>query len=315
MDIRQIRYFVTVAEELSFTRAAEKLHISQPPLSQHIKSLEEELGIELLFRNRREVKLTDAGRVFLLEARKVLEHLNVAVNSTLRTARGDTGVLRLGMATSAAFNVMPDVIDRIRTRFPQVEILVSDVESKEQIRMIAEERLDIGFVHAAPLVRGMCSTPLFSEPYAAVVREDDALAGLATLTMADLAGRPLIAFSPAHAPSLADSLVTACLAAGFNPQIAHTARHPFTMLQMVGMGLGIALVPASFARTHFPGVRFVHVDDTSRQVTINAVWLERTASTLVRRIVAEVLDHDGVSAQRQTTSRQSERRPTRRTPA
>jgi len=289
MDLRQLRYFVTVADELNFSRAAEKLHMSQPPLSHQIKALEDELGVELLYRTRREVKLTDAGRVLLKHARSLFDQVDVAVKSTVNAAAGDSGVLRLGMATSAVFNVMPKVLDAIRTRLPSVEVIVADMESKEQIRHVALDKLDIGFIHATPQTSGMQHVEMFSEPYAAVLPAGHRLLELEPLTLKDLANVPMVAFSREHAPALSDALIATCLSAGFHPNIAHTARHPLTVLQMVSVGLGVALVPKSFTPTAFGGVRFRDLEGDSGHIRIEAIWLDNHPSELVQRVIAEVI--------------------------
>jgi len=289
MDLRQLRYFITVAEELNFSRAAEKLHMSQPPLSHSIKTLEEELGIALLLRTRREVRLTDAGRVFLEESRAVLEQARLAVDAAVRTAAGNAGTIRLGMATSAVFNVMASVLERIRERFPAVDVAVTDMESQEQIRSIALSKLDVGFVHWAPDIKGMASVILFTEPFCAVLPDDHPLCVQDELTVQDLAKVRMVGFSRDHAPALSAALVATCLQAGFNPQVAHTGRHPMTILQMVRLGLGVALVPRSFVGTAVSGVQFRELPEAEGRVRISAIWKENNPSELVQRVVAETL--------------------------
>src|SRR6478609_1666504 len=141
MDMKQLRYFVMVAEELSFSRAAEKLNMSQPPLSLHIKLLEEELGVQLLNRTRREVKLTDAGAVFLRESRLLLGQMRTAVGAAVRAAQSDAGVLRLGVATSALFNVLPRFLAMIKAAYPGVEVSVADMQSHDQVSAVTHGQM------------------------------------------------------------------------------------------------------------------------------------------------------------------------------
>lgn len=166
MDLRQLRYFVTVAEELSFIRAAERLHMSQPPLSQQIKSLEEELGVELLYRTRREVKLTDAGRVFLRESRDLLERAQAVAHRTRQAAHGEQALLRVGMATSALFHVLPRLREQLRQRLPGVTLAVSDMNTDEQVRSLVVDKLDLGFIHARPDVRGLARLNVLDDGFA-----------------------------------------------------------------------------------------------------------------------------------------------------
>ncbi|MGN6660632.1 MAG: LysR family transcriptional regulator, partial [Achromobacter mucicolens] len=150
MDMRQLRYFVTVAEELSFRRAAEKLNISQPPLSQHVKSLEEEMGVQLLQRTRREVRLTPAGQAFLRETRILLDQMRTAVNAAVRAGNDDSGVLRVGVATSALFHLVSVIQRQVAAEFPGVTLSLVDMVSAEQVRAVSLGLLDAGIVHARP---------------------------------------------------------------------------------------------------------------------------------------------------------------------
>lgn len=289
MDIRQLRYFVVVAEELHFSRAALRLHMSQPPLSQQIKALEEELGVTLFIRNKREVKLTDAGHVFLEECRRLIEQLQSAIDVTVRAAGGDTGVLRLGMSTSAVFHVMPEILRRLRTHFPEVELLVRDMGSGDQIRAVAKDRLDIGIIHESLNVESLHYSPLFSDPFVLAVPSSHPLAMQATVRLADLRNERFISFSRESAPSLYDSLISACSKSGFEPKIAHAARHALTIFQMVRLELGIAFVPQSFAHSQTPGVSYVQLDPLPDGVRIGAIWNSRTPSALVQNVVKTIL--------------------------
>lgn len=289
MDIRQLRYFVVVAEELHFSRAAVRLHMSQPPLSQQIKALEEELGVTLLVRNKREVKLTDAGEVFLEECRRLIEQLQSAIDVTVRAAGGDTGVLRVGVSTSAVFHVMPEVLGRLRTHFPGIELVVRDMGSSDQIRAVSKDRLDIGIIHESLNVESLQYIPLFSDPFVLAVPEAHPLAGQAAVRLVDLRNERFISFSREAAPSLYDSLILACSKSGFEPKISHTARHALTIFQMVRLELGIAFVPQSFAHSQTPGVRYVQLDPVPQGVRIGAIWNPKTPSALVQNVVQTIL--------------------------
>ncbi len=288
MDLRQLRYFVMVAEELSFSRAASRLRMSQPPLSHQIKALEEEMGVQLLHRTKREVKLTDAGKVFLSEAHLLLDQFRHAVNTAQRAAEGESGVLRLGMATSAIFHVMPTVLQRIATQFPRVTLNVIDMQSGEQLRALAQSRLDIGIVHAAPGRKGIHSLPLLSETFCMVLPENHALARKPDLTLAELADQPMVVFSREHTPSLFDALVASCLQAGFSPKVAHVARNPLTVFQMVKVGLGVSLVPRSYAQSAFAGLCFRDSPTTAGQLRLEVVWSDRHASELAITVAQQI---------------------------
>lgn len=289
MDMRHLRSFVAVAEELSFSRAAERLHMSQPPLSQHIKSLEEEMGVTLLARTRREVRLTDAGAVFLHESRVLLGQLRVAINATVRTAQSDAGVLRLGVATSALFGVMPRFMDLMRTTFPHVDVSVSDMQSKDQVIAVAQGTLDIGIVHVQPDRMKLHHMPIFSEPLAAVLPEGHRLADSANFSLSDLATEPMIALSREHGPAVFDAIVASCIDAGFSPEFKHMARNPLIIFQMVRLGFGVSVVPLSYAHSAFPGLCFRELRPTEDRVRMEAIWSDKRASALTLQVTKRIL--------------------------
>ena len=289
MELRQLLYFVTVADELNFSKAAVRLHMSQPPLSQQIKALEDEMGVELLVRNRREVRLTDAGRAFQADCRAVLEQVRVAVTTARRTAAGDIGTLQIGMVTSGIFHVLPTILTRMAEHFPGLHIAVTDMGSADQAHAVMQGKLDIGIVHSIPTRSGLGKAPIFTEYFTIVVPDGHELAARPALALRDLEGVPLVAFSREHAPALFDGMIASCLHAGFSPVIAHTARNPLTTFQMVKLGLGVALVPRSYARAGLPGVVFREIGQTAGHIQLYAIWREQAPSDLVMRVVSEVM--------------------------
>jgi len=289
MDLRQLKYFVTVAEELSFVRAAQRLHMSQPPLSQQIKALEEDLGVELLFRTRREVKLTDAGRVFLAESRELLEKAQAVAHRTRQAAGGEHATLRVGMATSALFHVLPHLLDRMRAQLPSVSLTVTDMNSDEQVRSLAVDRIDLGFIHARPDTRGLARCNVVTDSFAVALPATHALAGKAELSLRDLQDDAMVAFSRDHAPALFDALIASCQQESFSPRIAHVARHPASLLQMVQLGLGVSIVPRVYGHAAMPGVVFRSLPAMAARLRIDAIWREGNAAPGLRRVVDEVL--------------------------
>lgn len=289
MDLRQLKYFVTVAEELSFIRAAERLHMSQPPLSQQIKSLEDELGVELLYRTRREVKLTDAGRVFLHESRELLERAQALAHRTRQAAEGEQATLRVGMATSALFHVLPRLREGLRRRLPGVALSVSDMNTDEQVRSLVVDKLDLGFIHARPDVRGLARLNVLNDAFALVLPAGHALAGRPGLRLRDVEAEAFVAFSREHAPALFDALIASCQQEGFSPRIAHVARHPASVLQLVRQGLGVSIVPRGYADDDLPGLVFHHLPTMAGRLRIDAIWRDANPSPALRRVVDEVL--------------------------
>jgi DNA-binding transcriptional LysR family regulator len=289
MDLRQLKYFVTVAEELSFVRAAQRLHMSQPPLSQQIKALEEELGVELLSRTRREVKLTDAGRVFLTESRELLEKAQAVAHRTRQAGGGEQATLRVGMATSALFHVLPGLLKRMKARLPGVSMTITDMNSDEQVRSLTVDRIDLGFIHARPDIRGLARCTVVVDSFAVALPANHALAARADLALRDLQGEPIVAFSRDHAPALFDALIASCQQEGFSPRIAHVARHPASVLQMVQLGLGVSVVPQAYSANAPAAVVFRPLPSMAARLKIDALWREGNPAPGLRRVIDDVL--------------------------
>lgn len=289
MDLRQLKYFVTVAEALSFVRAAERLHMSQPPLSQQIKALEEELGVQLLFRTRREVRLTDAGRVFLHEARDLLERAQSVAHRTRQAAGGEHAQLRVGMATSALFHVLPRLLERTASCLPHLRLSVSDMNSDEQVRSLVADKIDLGFIHARADVRGLERLSVVVDTFAVVLPQRHPLAQRTDLGLRDLEAEPFVAFSREHAPALFDALIASCQQENFSPRIAHVARHPASLLQMVRLGLGVSIVPSAYAADELPGLVFRRIPAMAGRLQLDAIWRARQPAAGLQRVIDEVL--------------------------
>lgn len=289
MDLRQLRYFVTVAEELNFSRAALRLHMSQPPLSHQIKALEDELGVVLLERNRREVKLTPAGRTFLSDCRALLDQAQVATQRARQSGLGQSGSLRVAMAPSAIDRLLPGFMDGMRTHLPMVQIILTDMGSEEQVRSLAQDRLDLGFVHARVAAKTLSRQPIYAEGLVVVLPEDHALAGRNNINLRDLAEEPFVTFSREHRSALFDSLVAACMNAGFSPQLLHVARHPVSMFQMVRLGMGICILPESFAALAGSGVRVLKLPAEAGRIQLDAVWRGEQEPGILLQVLTLVL--------------------------
>lgn len=290
MELRHLRYFVAVAEAGHMTRAALALGIQQPPLSQQIKALEDEMGVALLVRNRREVKLTEAGTVFLRECQLVLDQLRTAINATVHASRAHVGTLRVGVATSGLFSVMPAFQDLMRDNFPEVDVRVSDMQSKDQLAAVLQGALDLGIVHTYPDRSGVSRCAVFTDTLCVALPALHPLASRADLKLSDLMHQPMVALFREQAPTVFDTMIAMCTLAGFSPDIRHSARNAFTIFQMVQMGLGVALVPRSYHFSAYPGVVFHDLPPgEGGAIHIEAIWHPRHASSLTQAVASQLL--------------------------
>lgn len=254
MELRHLRYFLAVSEELHFGRAANRLHVSQPPLSQQIRHLEAELGVELFARTRRRVRLTEAGRAFAGEARVLLERLGQATQTVKRIARGETGSLAVGFITSATFGALPHIYRRFRERHPDVVLVLSELSTAEQVEALQAGNLHVGMARPPMLADGLVTEPLGEEPLVAALPARHPLATMATLPLRALGPEPFVLFPRHPRPGWIDVVLEACRSAGFRPAVVQEALELSTAVALVGAGVGVSLVPASAQALRLRGV-------------------------------------------------------------
>lgn len=249
-SLRELECFTAVADELSFTRAAQRLHLAQPPLSRHIRALEEKLGAALFDRSGRKVALTAAGAVFYEETRTVLPQLTRAGETTRRFVSGETERLRLGFVSAVLSPELVEVLRTFRERHPAVQLLMQDSPPAEQLAALRRGELDGGFIGLPPEARtpGIQFIPWRREPLAAFIPFGHPLAKRRQIDLRELSGEALVAVSSEAAPAFAAYLRAVCGRAGFRPRIVLESPRAQAVAVMVAAGTGIALLPASLAR-------------------------------------------------------------------
>ena len=273
MELRHLRYFIAVAEELHFGRAAKKLHISQPPLSMQIRALENELGVTLLNRTQRSVALTQAGNALLGEARHILACVGQAVLTTRRASRGEIGELAIGFISVADYNVLPVVLREFRRAFPLVNLTLRESTSDAQLRDLAAGRIDVGFVLPPINEPSLESVPILREPLIAALPEKHPLARRrGKLALEKLKDAPFILFPRPYAPGLYDDVVSCCKAAGFSPRVEQEAIQMQTIVSLVSAELGVALIPASLTNLRRTGVTYKSLRGGSPLTEVRLVW-------------------------------------------
>lgn len=254
MELRHLRYFVAVADDLHFGRAAEKLFIAQPALSQQIQQLERELGVRLLTRSSRRVALTVAGTVFLSEARAILARVSSALEAARRADRGELGRLGVGFVASATYAVLPAVLRRFREDFPDVELLLYELTAAEQAGALRDGTINVGFARPFLDDPALVVEPVARESFVVALPEGHPLAARKSVALTDLAPEPFILFPSSPKPSYADTVYALCESAGFTPQVAQEVREMQTAVSLIAAGIGISLVPASVQNLRRQGV-------------------------------------------------------------
>jgi DNA-binding transcriptional LysR family regulator len=295
MELRHLRYFIAVAEEAHVTRAAERLGMQQPPLSQQIRALEREFDVQLFRRKPRGVELTDAGRALLVEARAVLAQIDHAFATTRRTARGEQGQISIGFTSSAPFHpFVPRVIRAFREAFPMVSLHLEESGTTDLIEHLRNEQIDAAFIRTAVANReGLLLTPLLQEPMVLALPYGHPLAGRANadeaLPLKILAAETFIVYRRHSGPGLYDAILAACHTAGFSPSVGQEAPRIVSTLNLVAAGLGISLVPESLQRMHLDGVVFRPITGAARPTAPLILASRRgEASAAVRQLLGLV---------------------------
>ena len=278
LELRQLRYFVTVAEELHFGRAALRLHMTQPPLSQTIQALEELLGAAVFERNRRGVTLTPAGSALLPEARRLLAQAQELPQLVQRAAAGEVGRLTLAFVSSADYSVLPPFLRAYRAAYPQVQITLQEATSDLQLDDLLHNRIDAGL-----LIPPLPDKARAELDYLPVLREPLVLAVPAGLpALPALPALPLIIFPRAISPALYDAILSVFRDAGVTPEIGQQAIQMQTIVGLVSAGMGMALVPQSVSNLMRPGVEYRALADTTPLVETGLAWRRDNASPVLR---------------------------------
>jgi DNA-binding transcriptional LysR family regulator len=262
VELRHLRYFVAVAEELHFSRAAVRLRMAQPPLSQAIRQLEQNIGCQLLTRTSRSVRLTPAGVAFLERARRTLNNVENDLNEARSIGSGQAGRLNVGFVGSGMLTTLPEILAGYVDAHPGVKLELHESHTARVIEGLIAGDIDAGIVRDADPVDGLTSTPMLSEPYVAVLPVSHPHAGDASLSVAVLAGSPFV-YPPRHAGARAfEKPLTLCEEYGFRPPIAHEATHWLTILRLVGAGLGVSIAPACVQHIQSPEVVCIPLSQT-----------------------------------------------------
>ncbi len=286
MNLKRMRYFVTVADELHFGRAAERLHMAQPPLSQQIRLLEGELEVQLFDRTTRRVELTEAGRMLYPHAVRLLRASDDAAAAANLFRQGETGTLRLGFVDSSSYDVMPRFLRSYREAFPKVDYELRTLSSDHQQDALIQRQIDIGIARVEPVQPGLSSTMIAVEPLMIAMATSDPLAKGRTVGLADLSGRPIIGVDRNASPSLFRKRVGLFGQHGLDYDPIIEATEYTTVLGLVAAGQGVAVVPSGVQSFQPPGLHYLPITDPEAQSTL--VMIHRNDDTSL--IVSHAID-------------------------
>jgi DNA-binding transcriptional LysR family regulator len=290
LELRHLRYFVAVAEELNFSRAAERLHMAQPPLSVAIRQLEQELGTELLFRTTREVRLTDAGRIFLDGARRTLAELDRARSEAQRSAAGELGRLRVGFSWSARFEILPAIGRALRANHPDLVLLTEEMWNARMPPALRSGAIDAAIALCPEIGAEFSFRPIRSEPVIVLLAGSHPLAGREAIELSALAADGFLLFPRELAPRLYDFMVGLCRRAGFEPIIRSEPFHSGWELQILADVDVVALAPAAVAQELPTGIAAVVIADPPDPLETALMWRSDDSSPTNRAFREAALD-------------------------
>ena len=273
MELRQLTYFIAVAEELHFGRAAKKVHIAQPPLSQQIRKLEDELGAKLFERTSREVKITPEGNAFLKKARTILKEVDDATKTVGNIAKGETGRISIGFVGAAINSNLPAALLKFRTLYPDVALQLREMGTNDQFQQMGQDKLDAGFyTPGRQEPEWVESIPFYTERHLVCLPADHPAAELKKVSFEDLQDAPLVMFPRTSNPLLFDKFHTCFNNAGYTPHIAQEAAGPMTITALVEAGLGAAFIPESVSKMPRKGVIYKKVANDLPDSIIYLGW-------------------------------------------
>jgi DNA-binding transcriptional LysR family regulator len=272
MEFRHLRYFLVLAEELHFGRAARRLSISQPPLSLNIQQLEASIGARLFTRNSKQVALTAAGLAFVPAARALLEQAAQAASHARDVGQGMAGSLTIGFAGTMLYSGLPKILERFQAQHPLLRLMLKELSSSEQLIELSHDRLDIGFVHTTRVPAELSQILVSSQAFVGCLPSGHALARQPLLSIKQLQGEPFAVVSRAVSPDYHDRILAICLEAGFYPEIRYELRHWLSVVSLVSQGMGVALVPAALSQSAMAGTAFVPLDRATTPYDTHCLW-------------------------------------------
>lgn len=288
MDLRKLRYFLTVAEERNLGRAATLLHISQPPLTRQIHQLEQELGVQLFNRTPKGMEPTEAGTLLAQEARNIFSLVQQASEKTQRASQGRLGRLDIAVFGSGILDTIPRLLLRFKQDYPEVKVVLHTMEKEEQIQALRQHRITVGFSRMLKPLPDLTSELVSKEKLLLAVNENSPLATAPLITLRELADYPMVLFSSSSRPNFVDKVMSLCYAAGFTPEITQEVGDVVTGVSLVASGFGVCLVSESASSLSLPGVVYREISDLPANATIDLSCVFRSDDN--SRLLGSFLD-------------------------
>jgi DNA-binding transcriptional LysR family regulator len=285
MELRQLKYFIAVAEELHFGRAAESLHLSQPALSKQIQALEDSLKIQLLERTKHSCRLTMAGKKFLETAHRILQEMEEGIQVTRQIANGQLGLVRVGFTEATLYSLAPNIFKTYREHYPQVDLILTSAGTETNVEALRTHRIDVGFVYLPIREPSLAVYPLYEETYLAALHSSHRLTRQKQISLQSLANEPLIFYPRSLAPVFYAHFIQSCQKAGFLPNIVQEAELGQTRLGLASAGVGIAFILSPLQNLNAKRVVYRPLSDNFPSLKLALAWRKNESSPVVHEFI------------------------------
>jgi len=289
MDLRLLKYFYVLAEELHFGKAAKRLYISQPPLSRQIKSFEEELGVKLFNRDKRNVELTIHGQYLREEAQKLFQHIELIKTHLKLLDEGVIGQLRSGYVVSAMHSILPRILLELKNNYHKIDIVLQELNNDAQIKALKDGSIDIGFIRTPLHVDEVSTHPIFVETFSLVLSKNHPLSSSAKVSLRDLADEPFIGFCHTCALPVRNMIMGICNKEGFLPNIVHQTNQINTIIRLVEANFGYSILPSSVKEAYKLNVNFYELADYPERTEISLAYNPKRINPISKRVIDFVL--------------------------
>jgi DNA-binding transcriptional LysR family regulator len=292
METRLLKYFSVLAEELHFGKAAKKLHISQPPLSRQIKDLEEELGVKLFNRTKRNVQLTEYGKYLKQESHKLFNQIDVMKNHLELMKNGAVGQIKIGYVGDFMHSTFPDILSEFKQVFPKIETILLEIDTESQISALRTGLLDFGFIRTPIDVKDITTKPIYKETFSLILSKSHPLSSRENIPLKELADEPYIGFSPKCPPPLSKSVMSICNRAGFSPKVIHRALQITSIVKLVENNIGYSIIPIGPKAGFKENVKFFELKNYPERAEISLAYNAKSIDEISMKVVDLVLSHD-----------------------
>jgi len=291
LELRHFKYFIAVAEELHYRKAAERLFISQPGLSRQIKQMEEILNTQLFVRSKKKVSLTTAGKYLKGELEFILNHLELTQKQLKLIADGSSGELRIGFLGSAMQNIVPRLLVGLRDSYPDIKTSLDELSNHAQVNAVLKDKLDVGFVRLTRVPSSMKITPVLEDTFSLVLPKDHAISANTFKGMQQFSNEHFILFSQDYSPLYFDKVMSICEDAGFKPKVSHRSVHAHTIFKLVENNLGIAIIPTALQYGFQMDVKFIELKKIKQKAVLSMIWKKDNRNPVLKHGIDMLLEN------------------------